>query len=126
MTVAPNFSQAKKIIENEDYLIEDLELKEAGTGKTLCTVSRTTLKPARSTRGHYHKDIGETYMFESGDGMMALGSIENMYDVGPESIIFVDKGIKHRIWNRSRTIPLIFRTVFNGPSERPKFTNRAG
>lgn len=117
---APNFSQAKLIVDNENYSIVDLELQDSNKN-TLCTVSETILKPGMSTRGHSHKDKGEAYFFSSGEGWMALGTIDNTYDVGPESVIYVDKGIRHRVFNRSRTITLTFRTVFFGPSERPSF-----
>ena len=120
MFLAPKFEQAKLIIDNDVYTIYDLELKD-GNGKVLCTISETTLKPGKDTRGHKHDTQGEHYHFTSGDGWMALGGINNTYDVGPDTHIYVDKGILHRVFNRSRTIPLKFRTTYFGPSDRPRF-----
>ncbi len=119
---APNFTKAKKIIDNEDYIIKDLVLRD-GTQRVLFTKSETELKPGRATRGHQHDDKGEVYDFVSGEGIMVLGN-SSVYTVEPYSVIFVAAGVRHQVLNRSKTISLKFWTYYHGESARPSFPKK--
>ena len=52
--------------ENDTYVLEDNNLLEH------MTLSKTTLKPNQSTRGHLHDDLEEVYFFTKGDNNIII------------------------------------------------------
>ena len=77
--------------DNETYILEDNNLLEH------MTLSKTTLKPNQSTRGHSHDDLEEVYFFTKGDGRMVLG--EKEFDVKADDVILIPQGKFHRVIN---------------------------
>ena len=77
--------------DNETYVLEDNNLLEH------MTLSKTTLKPSQSTRGHLHDDLEEVYFFTKGEGKMVLG--EEEFDVKAADIVLIPQGKFHRVIN---------------------------
>jgi mannose-6-phosphate isomerase-like protein (cupin superfamily) len=77
--------------DNETYVLEDNNLLEH------MTLSKTTLKPNQSTRGHSHDALEEVYFFTKGDGRMVLG--EKEFDVKADDVILIPQGKFHRVIN---------------------------
>ena len=77
--------------DNETYVLEDNNLLEH------ITLSKTTLKPNQSTRGHLHDDLEEVYFFTKGEGKMVLG--EEEFDVKAADIVLIPQGKFHRVIN---------------------------
>jgi len=109
-----------EIVDNDVYHIVDMELKDI-MGYVKLTVSRTTLYPSKTTRGHAHKDTVEEYYFKKGTGMLILQSedLNEVFRVEPETFKFIDKGVWHMVINSSLNENLEFETRYPGPSARP-------
>ena len=108
------------IVDNDTYRIVDMELKDM-QGYVNLTISRTTLYPNKTTRGHAHQDSHEEYYFKQGTGMLILQSkdFNKIYRIEPETYQFIDKGIFHMVVNLSNNENLEFETRYPGPSSRP-------
>tara|TARA_B110000116_G_scaffold208554_1_gene184025 strand:+ start:177 stop:524 length:348 start_codon:yes stop_codon:yes gene_type:complete len=89
--------------DNETYVLEDNNLLEH------MTLSKTTLKPNQSTRGHLHDDLEEVYFFTKGEGKMVLG--EEEFDVKAADIVLIPQGKFHRVIN-DKNEPIEFVCVF--------------
>lgn len=76
--------------ENDTYLLEDNNNLEH------LTLSKTTLNPYKSTRGHSHDNQEEVYFFH-GEGVMVLGDEE--FNVSDGDIVLIPKGTFHRVIN---------------------------
>lgn len=109
-----------EIVDNDVYHIVDMELKDM-QGYVKQTVSRTTLYPNKTTRGHAHKDNTEEYYFKKGTGMLILQSenFNKVYRIEPETFKFIDKDTWHMVVNLSMNEDLEFETRYPGPSARP-------
>ena len=109
-----------EIVDNDVYHIVDMELKDL-QGFVKQTVSRTTLYPNKTTRGHAHKDATEEYYFKKGTGMLILQSenFNKVYRIEPETFQFIDKDTWHMVVNLSMNEDLEFETRYPGPSARP-------
>ena len=109
-----------EIVDSDVYHIVDLELKDLH-GFVRETVSRTTLYPNKTTRGHAHKEADEEYCFKKGTGMLILQSENSnkIFRIEPETYQFVDKGTWHMVVNLSMNEDLEFETKYPGPSARP-------
>lgn len=83
---------AKLIRDNEIYKVYDLSLL-----KNL-EVSLTELYPNKSTKGHFHNEADEVYVFFQGEGEMELGKEKIKITAG--DIVPVKKGEFHRIHNK--------------------------
>lgn len=112
------------IIDNDVYHIEDMELKDIN-GFVKLTISRTTLYPNKTTRGHAHQEADEEYYFKKGTGMLILQSpdFNKIYRIEPETYHYIDKGIFHMVVNLSNNEDLEFETRYPGPSSRPPIAN---
>ncbi len=77
--------------DNETYVLEDNNLLEH------MTLSKTTLKPNQSTRGHLHDELEEVYFFTKGDGIMVLG--EEEFPVKADDVVLIPQGKFHRVIN---------------------------
>jgi len=77
--------------DNETYVLEDNNLLEH------MTLSKTTLNPNQSTRGHLHNDLEEVYFFTKGEGKMVLG--EEEFEVKAADIVLIPQGKFHRVIN---------------------------
>ena len=77
--------------DNETYVLEDNNLLEH------MTLSKTTLKPNQSTKGHLHDDLEEVYFFTKGEGKMVLG--EEEFEVKAADIVLIPQGKFHRVIN---------------------------
>lgn len=120
MNRAPNLANAKIVIDNEVYRIEDLTILDSNKN-ILAIISTTYLHPDQETRGHSHKDQGEFYEFLSGKGTMTLGmNPPRNYPVTTGNVIYVDKTLWHQVQNKSDSIDLIFRCFIQGPNTRPQ------
>ena len=62
---------------------------------------------------HYHRECTEVYYILDGEGKMDLNG--DVVDVGPETIVFIEPGTRHRLWSERgvRTV------VFGVPALRP-------
>lgn len=60
-------------------------------------VGMTILPPGNSSSSHSHEVECETWIVISGTGEVVLG--EERESVGPESVIFIPRNIKHQIIN---------------------------
>ena len=89
--------------ENDTYVLEDNNLLEH------MTLSKTTLKPNQSTRGHLHDDLEEVYFFTKGDGIMVLG--EEEFSVKEDDVVLIPQGKFHRVIN-NKSEPMEFVCVF--------------
>tara|TARA_R100000742_G_C4237168_1_gene57548 strand:- start:211 stop:567 length:357 start_codon:yes stop_codon:yes gene_type:complete len=89
--------------DNDTYLIEDNNLLEN------LTLSKTTLKPNQSTKGHSHDELEEVYFFMKGRGRMQLG--EEIFEVKAEDIVLIPQGKFHRVFNDMH-FPMEFICVF--------------
>lgn len=123
-TPAPNIIlSAKEIVNNERYIIHDLEFPR--DGKVAWTASETMLKPDQSTRGHSHEGQDELYFFTSGTGYMQVGGERNdtreatIYAIKPGAWVHVPMGLFHRVFNPSRDSGMIFYAVFQNAAQRP-------
>ena len=108
------------IIDNDTYHIVDMEIKDLH-GYVKQTISRTTLYPNKTTRGHIHKDKDEIYHFEKGDGMILLQGEElnKLFHIEPETWLFIPKETFHMVINISKNENLEFTTIYPGASARP-------
>jgi len=63
---------------------------------------------------HYHKECTEVYYILEGRGKMEMG--DDVVDVEPGMVIYIDKGTPHRLWSPAgvRTI------VFGVPALKPE------
>ena len=75
-------------------------------------LSKTILKPERSTSGHSHAGQEEVYHFTYGHGMMIVGS--ESFLVGAGDCVLIPDGAFHKVSNTSAIEDLIFICVFDG------------
>jgi len=75
-------------------------------------VSKTILRPAKSTSGHKHDDQEEVYYFIYGQGNMTVGS--QTFEVSAGETVLIPAGEFHKVNNTSNTEELIFICVFDG------------
>jgi dTDP-glucose pyrophosphorylase len=75
----------------------------------------TVLPPGSSTKGHYHMDSEEVYVFVSGEGEMELG--KERIKVFPGLAIFIEPGEFHRVHNLG-TEPMRFVAVYIQGAQR--------
>lgn len=93
------------IVKNTDvYLLEDNNFLEN------LTLSRTYLKPGKSTRGHSHDSQEEVYIFTSGSATMIIG--EEEYSAKTGDTFLIPKGKFHRVINLSEIESCSFTCVF--------------
>lgn len=104
MLVSKNSIGGEIVKDNETYTLEDNNALDH------LTLSKTTLKPGMSTRGHSHEDQEEVYFFERGRATMIVG--EESHAVIPGSIVLIPKGHFHRVINMSSTDDCEFVCVF--------------
>jgi len=116
-------SNGIEIVDNDIYHIVDMELKDL-QGFVKQTISRTTLYPNKTTRGHMHEDNNETYYFISGNGMILLQGkdMNKLFHIEPETWLFIPKGTFHMVINISKNEDLEFMSLYPGPSARPAFS----
>jgi mannose-6-phosphate isomerase-like protein (cupin superfamily) len=90
--------------ENETYtLIDNNHLENL-------TLSQTILKPGKSTRGHFHENQEEVYIFTSGHATMIIG--EEEYEAFAGDTFLIPKGKFHRVINRSEDEFCFFTCIF--------------
>ena len=116
---APNIENAVNIRSDDVYTIRDMPIYDKNQ-KIVATASTTILNGGQATRGHVHKDTDEFYFFLEGMGTMYLGTTET-WRVRENSVIFVPRGVWHRVENRNDFAELIFYTFYPGASDRPGF-----
>lgn len=75
-------------------------------------VSSTLLHPEMATSGHKHAGQEEVYFFINGYGEMQLGDLR--FKVSPGSIVQIEDGVFHRVFNTSDFEDLYFVCVFDG------------
>jgi mannose-6-phosphate isomerase-like protein (cupin superfamily) len=63
-------------------------------------VGMTILAPGKSSSFHSHEAESETWVVVSGQGEVVVG--EEREDVGPESVIFLPRNVKHQVINTGR------------------------
>jgi mannose-6-phosphate isomerase-like protein (cupin superfamily) len=73
------------------------------------TLSKTILKPKKSTNGHSHDNLEEVYFFLKGRGKMQLG--EDIFEVKADDIILIPQGKFHKVYNDMH-FPMEFICVF--------------
>lgn len=89
--------EARYVVEDSTYL-EDL------------VVSKTTLHPTQSTKGHWHAKIEEVYMCISGFGRIEVEKEIEIIKAG--DIVLIKEGLFHRVHNDSQAEDLVFISVF--------------
>ena len=84
------------------------------------TVLSGELTPNASSDGHLHNCNEEVYHFVDGSGQFLLrypdedqGAVEYVYDVEPNSIVLVEEGVFHRVYNSGKE-PMKWISVYNG------------
>lgn len=109
---------SKLVVTNSTYRVEDLELQHEG--KVVQTLSGTVLRPFKSTRGHYHDEQSETYVFISvlDSGSMQVGI--NTFPVEEGDVVYVPAGKFHRVFNDGSK-NLLFWSIFDKTTKRPAF-----
>ncbi len=78
-------------------------------------VSKTILKPYKSTTGHKHKGQEEVYIFLKGNALMEIEhtNTRNIEKVTSGSIVLIADGDYHRVHNKTNE-SVEFICVFNG------------
>ena len=92
------------MVSNDTYVLEDNNFLEH------LTLSRTSLNPGMSTRGHSHDDQEEIYIFTKGKGNMVIG--ETTYNAMPNDTFLIPQGQFHRVINQSEDDVCEFTCVF--------------
>jgi mannose-6-phosphate isomerase-like protein (cupin superfamily) len=90
--------------DNETYVLEDNNFLEH------LTLSRTYLKPGKSTRGHSHENQEEVYIFTHGNGIMTIG--EEKFVAKSGDTFLIPKGHFHRVENASDSESCAFTCIF--------------
>lgn len=113
-------SNGIEIVDSDTYHIVDMELRDL-FGQVKQTISRTTLYPNKTTRGHMHENNHEIYHFIQGNGMILLQGrdLNKLFHIEPETWLFIPKGTFHMVINISKNEDLEFECVYPGPIERP-------
>jgi mannose-6-phosphate isomerase-like protein (cupin superfamily) len=96
----------KTVKEDDRYVVED------NTHLQTMVVSKTTLKPEKSTSGHSHDKQEEVYIFVKGKGV--LETDDELTQVTEGDIVVIDDGDFHQVHNTSDTVNLEFICVFQG------------
>jgi len=91
MKVSTKNIVGKTVKDNDTYLLEDNNLLNN------LTLSKTTLKPGKSTNGHSHEDEDEVYFFTKGWGIMKIGDKE--YSAKDGDIFLIPSGKFHQVSN---------------------------
>lgn len=89
---------------NETYILADNNYLEH------MTLSRTFLKPGKSTRGHSHESQEEVYIFTIGNALMQIG--ETYHHAKAGDVFLIKAGEFHRVFNKSEDDPCSFTCVF--------------
>jgi len=78
-------------------------------------VSKTILKPYKSTTGHRHKGQEEVYIFVQGNALMEIehNNIQKIEEVTTGSIVLIEDNDFHRVHNKTGE-SVEFVCVFNG------------
>ena len=78
-------------------------------------VSKTILKPYKSTTGHRHKGQEEVYIFVQGNAIMEIehNNIQKIEEVTTGSIVLIEDNDFHRVHNKTGE-SVEFVCVFNG------------
>jgi len=78
-------------------------------------VSKTILKPYKSTTGHRHKGQEEVYIFVKGNALMEIehSNIHKIKEVTSGSIILIEDNDFHRVHNKTGE-SVEFICIFNG------------
>lgn len=90
--------------DEERYIVEDNNFLND------LIVSKTTLHPQQSTKGHWHANIEEVYMCIAGSGRIEVD--KEMTDIIAGDIVLIKEGLYHRVYNDSETTALEFISVF--------------
>ena len=110
------FDEAKTVMDNDTYRIDDLNLYD-NRGRIVFTLSVTILHIGHQTKGHSHLHDSEVYEFIEGTGFMILGT--EAINVKAGDYIFVDANTFHKVVNTSNASDLVFRCYFAGQIRRP-------
>lgn len=94
-----------KIVKNDEtYILEDNNHLEH------LTLSKTYLKPGKSTRGHSHENQEEVYIFTHGHATMVIG--EDRYYAKSGDTFLIPKGKFHQVINNSQDESCSFTCIF--------------
>jgi len=74
------------------------------------TISFTSLRVSKHTRGHSHKGIEEIYYFIKGEGIIMLN--EEQIEVQRGDTVIIPDGVFHKVFNRGID-NLDFLAIFN-------------
>ena len=95
----------KVVKEDSRYTVTD------NTNLNNLVVSRTRLRPNRSTSGHRHAGQEEVYIFTNGTGQMELD--HKIFDVKKGDTILIEDNVFHKVHNTGDFV-LDFICVFDG------------
>jgi mannose-6-phosphate isomerase-like protein (cupin superfamily) len=109
-------SEAKTVVDNDVYRIQDLSLYDS-KGTIVFSISTTTLRPGQQTFGHKHTSESEVYEFVEGHGTMMLDS--SPINVKSGDYVYVEESKYHKVINLSKSNDLVFKCYFNGEMKRP-------
>lgn len=104
MKVKLNKINGTIVKDNETYKLEDNNFLSN------LTLSRTVLKPGQSTRGHFHEEQEEVYIFTDGKAIMTIGDDKYYASIGDTFLI--PKGKFHRVENKSNIYECGFTCIF--------------
>jgi quercetin dioxygenase-like cupin family protein len=104
MKVELDYIGGEEVKNNETYVLTDNNYLEH------MTLSKTHLKPGKSTRGHSHESQEEVYIFTKGEAFMQIGEIYHHAKSG--DVFLIKAGEFHRVFNKSEQEPCSFTCVF--------------
>lgn len=115
------------VANNERYMIRDALINDK-RGQPVLTLSLTLLNKRSETRGHFHKESAEIYIFlpepmKSSRGVMHVGKREMTVTGADYDTVFVDKGEFHKVINPNHFVKLPFLTISPNHVRRPPFDN---
>lgn len=118
------FDEAKTVVDNDRYSIQDLNLYDS-RGRVVFTLSVTVLHIGKQTKGHSHPQPheNEVYEFIEGNGIMMIDT--SALNVKAGDYIFVEAGRFHKVINISNASDLVFRCYFAGQIRRPHLGSTA-
>lgn len=92
------------IKDDETYILEDNNHLDH------MTLSRTVLKPGKSTRGHSHESQEEIYIFTDGEAFMIIG--DEHHHAKRNDVFLIPKGKFHQVLNKSEFAVCAFTCIF--------------
>lgn len=104
MKVTLDKIEGEVIKNDETYIIEDNNYLQN------LTLSRTTLKPGQSTKGHFHENQEEVYIFTDGEAHMIID--KEIHHAFPGDTFLISKGQFHRVANKSVDETCSFTCIF--------------